>query len=324
MWRQRMTADGVPTGAPEPITSGLGIRHAFINDDGTRIAYSVGSLVANVWRVPILDDREATWSDASQLTFDEAHVEFLDLSPQLDELLLNTNRNGSYDIYVLDLMSGDMSQLTDHTGAEAAPKWSPDAARLTFTSMRSGNRDVWTMNRTGGELRAISPHDAEDWEPDWSPDGSTILFASARGGRLQLFTAPAEGGTAQLFADVRAEWQRFSPSGDRVVFSQRQNFPSLWLLSSETGEAEQLTTARDYTAEWSPSGSHLYFVRISENDESDIWSRSLADGSERRLTNFRGKLGELGYLALASDGETLYFTWEQNSGDIWVADIVYD
>ena len=34
--------------------------------------------VANVWRVPILGDREAGWEDAEQVTFDEASVASLD------------------------------------------------------------------------------------------------------------------------------------------------------------------------------------------------------------------------------------------------------
>ena len=42
--------------------------------DGTKLAYSRGGLVSNLWRVPIFSDRPAKWEDAEQLTFDEACV----------------------------------------------------------------------------------------------------------------------------------------------------------------------------------------------------------------------------------------------------------
>jgi len=32
----------------------------------------------------------------------------------------------------------------------------------------------------------------------------------------------------------------------------------------------------------------------------------------------------LGFLALATDGEFLYFTWQVRLGDIWVMDVVWD
>ena len=38
--------------------------------------------VSNVWRVPILSDRPATWADAVQLTSERAFIEFVDASPE--------------------------------------------------------------------------------------------------------------------------------------------------------------------------------------------------------------------------------------------------
>ena len=38
--------------------------------DGRKVAYSKGRPIANVWRVPIPEGREAVWADAEQLTFD--------------------------------------------------------------------------------------------------------------------------------------------------------------------------------------------------------------------------------------------------------------
>ena len=57
------------------------IRSAAFSPDSTKVAYSRGRPVSNVWRVPILTDRPANWGDAKQITFDNALVEFFDVSP---------------------------------------------------------------------------------------------------------------------------------------------------------------------------------------------------------------------------------------------------
>ena len=44
--------------------------------------------------------------------------------------------------------------------------------------------------------------------------------------------------------------------------------------------------------------------------------------TERPVTDFRGRRGTLNEFALATDGDYLYFVWEENLGDIWVMDVV--
>ena len=64
----------------------------------------------------------------------------------------------------------------------------------------------------------------------------------------------------------------------------------------------------------------LYFER-----SEDYWALSLADRSERQLTEFEGKHGRLTESEVHStDGRYLYFLWNTDIGDIWVADLVQD
>ena len=51
-------------------------------------------------------------------------------------------------------------------------------------------------------------------------------------------------------------------------------------------------------------------------------SRSLESGTERTIASLEGKPGSLGRFALATDENYLYFTWDENVGDIWVMDVV--
>ena len=51
---------------------------------------------------------------------------------------------------------------------------------------------------------------------------------------------------------------------------------------------------------------------------------SLEDGRESPVTDFSGRYGSLFWFSLATDGDYLYFTWEEDLGDIWVMDVVQE
>ena len=110
LWLQGMGPDAEPEDSPQPVTVGIGMRHAVFSPDGTKLAYSRGREVANLWRVPILEDRPATWADAEQLTFDEALIEVVDVSPDGQRLLISSDRSGNPDVWIMDTESGEQIQ----------------------------------------------------------------------------------------------------------------------------------------------------------------------------------------------------------------------
>ena len=149
---QRLSEDAIPEGPPLALTVGIGMRTAAFSPDETKLAYLKGRWVANVWRVPILTDRVATWDDAQQLTFDEAYVEYMDVSPDGELLAINSDRGGNADLWTMPVAGGEMTQIT----TDPRPDWSPDGSEVAFYSMRSGNRDIWVLPSSGGAARQIT------------------------------------------------------------------------------------------------------------------------------------------------------------------------
>jgi len=70
LWRLRITGDGAAIRMPQRITTGLWISYAAFSPDGTKLAYTKGQRIGNVWQVPIpqTGSPPATWEDARQLT----------------------------------------------------------------------------------------------------------------------------------------------------------------------------------------------------------------------------------------------------------------
>jgi Tol biopolymer transport system component/predicted Ser/Thr protein kinase len=320
LWRQEI-GDGVVMGEPEPLTTGVGMRTAFFAPDGTRLAYSRGRLVGNLWRVPIGDDSPATWSDAQQLTFDEAHLEFADVSPDGTLIALSSDRAGNPDLWLMPAGGGEMQQLTTDPTPDWFPRFSPDGSRIAFYAYRSGNRDLWVMPANGGQAKQITRNPAQDFYPSWSPDGSSLVFWSVRDGNEDIYAIAFDGsGEKRLTDDSAADRSpAISPDGAWIVFwSFRGGSGAVWRMPREGGEPVRLASPGFYPI-WSRDGRAVYFL-----DRNDLWMVPAEGGEVRKLTDFSGKRGSMAVDCLATDGKYLYFTWREDAGDIWVMDVVYE
>jgi Tol biopolymer transport system component len=320
LWQQSVADDGTPTGKPLAITQGLGIRSAAFSRDGSKLAYSRGAKVANVWRVPILSDGSATWSDAKQLTSDNAFIEFVDASPDGSSLVLSSDRRGNPDLWLMPAAGGEMTPLTTDPTPDWFPRWSPDGQEIAFHAYRTGNRDIFVMPSRGGAARQLTSDPAQDRMPSWSPDGQEVAFQSARlGGARRTWIVPTNGGEAYEFSvgSGGAEW---SPDGAWLLVVRQGG---LYRVSRQGGEPVRLSSADPSSIfRFSPDGKSIYYSVVGGPKENhDLWKLSLDRGQRSRLTTLQGRRGNLGQ-AFTTDGRNLYFTWREDNGDIWVMDVV--
>ncbi len=74
---------------------------------------------------------------------------------------------GTYDLYVIEIATGRIIQLTHDAGRNEHPTWSPDGRHLTFESNRSGSKQVWTMLADGTNPKQLTEK-GENWNANWS------------------------------------------------------------------------------------------------------------------------------------------------------------
>lgn len=118
---------------------------------------------------------------------------------------------------------------------------------------------------------------------------------------------------------ILPEW---SPDGRHIVYTNMEVFwgdTEVWKASSAGENPERIAVSDGWVARWSRDGRFIYFLR-----DHNVWRVSAEGGGERQLTDLVGKRGEMGVLSLTTDGRHLYFTWWEDTGDIWVMDVVSD
>lgn len=149
-----------------------------------RITYSAGADTSPAWN-PKTGQQVASISDRGGLpqlylmNADGTNPTKIDLqdmgyvidpawSPNGQLLVFSWRRpNGNYDIYVMDVTSHQLLQLTRDASRNERPSWAPDGRHIVFESTRTGTRQIWTMLADGTQLRQLTTQ-SENESPNWS------------------------------------------------------------------------------------------------------------------------------------------------------------
>ena len=141
-------------------------------------------------------------SEPRRLTADAGLDYNAAISPDGRWVVFTSERNGSPDLYVLDLHDDAGPRLlVGGPAMEDAAAISPDGRRLLFVSTRDGNADIFQMPfrpddpHAAGEARNLTSHVAGDYNPAFSPDGTRILFSSSRDTAVATSTGASPGPT---------------------------------------------------------------------------------------------------------------------------------
>src|SRR5487761_88497 len=74
---------------------------------------------------------------------------------------------GTYDVYLIEIATGRIIQLTHDAGRNEHPWWAPDGRHLVFESNRTRSRQIWEMLADGTAQKQITPT-GNNWDSSWS------------------------------------------------------------------------------------------------------------------------------------------------------------
>jgi len=75
---------------------------------------------------------------------------------------------GNYDIYIMDVATRQIVEVTRDAGRNERPSWAPDGRHIVFESTRGGDRQIWVMLADGSQAHQLTTAGHNE-SPNWSP-----------------------------------------------------------------------------------------------------------------------------------------------------------
>ena len=149
------------------------------------------------------------------------------------------NDNKRLHLFLIDLSSGAITQLTTGNFYEHSVDWSPGGEEILFASNQEPdadqffNYDLFALKVTDKSIRRLTATENIEYRPTWSPDGRTIVYQGCKRGLTDLETTmedthlwmiDADGQGRREFAtiDNRQGPPQWSPEGDFVYFTLQE------------------------------------------------------------------------------------------------------
>jgi len=137
----------------------------FIDLPSEQYSYTPTWNPRQAWQVVYQGEKGLVQFDVNQQAQTMLTTDFRDgspvFSPDGTKLALTYHQHDHWEIYILDLTTGDRHRLTKPPILakpqynSAAPTWSPDGSQLAFLTDRTGQWEVWVMNVDGREQQAL-------------------------------------------------------------------------------------------------------------------------------------------------------------------------
>jgi Tol biopolymer transport system component len=206
--------------------------------------------------------------------------------------------NPFYQIYTMDLVSGDTMRVSPGTGKTTCAFFNPETGDILFASTHHDPRspqlqqEELTFRASGQERRYSWDYDPEmelyvrsartgtirrltnargyDAEASYSPDGQWIVFSSTR----------------------QAYNRQLSPGEQKQLETDPSFFAEIYIMRSDAdgSGATRLTNVNGYDGGpfFSPDGKRIVWRRFDEQGLiADVWTMNPDGSDQRQITDFK-------------------------------------
>jgi dipeptidyl aminopeptidase/acylaminoacyl peptidase len=210
-------------------------------------------------------------------------------------------------LYVFDVASKAVVQITSGDFDDEQPAWSPDGKLLAFRSNRSTpdpdrtyDTNIWVVSADntdkGAHLTQVTTNPGSDGSPAWSPDGKWITYVTQLDPKLLVYAthhiavSPATGGEAKVLTlafDRSSRSPRFSPDGQFIYFiADDDGTEDLFRIPAAGGEITRAISGHVVVSNYTIAKSGDLATQITSMDRpAEIFTTTTSGGPLTRITH---------------------------------------
>jgi dipeptidyl aminopeptidase/acylaminoacyl peptidase len=252
--------------------------------------------------------------------------------PTATEGLTRFNDNRRLHVYVADLATRQVRQLTTGNFYEHSIDWSPRGDELLFVSNREANPDttfnydVFAARMKDGVVRRLTATKSAEYFPTWSPDGTRIAFTGTHRDLTSsettmedthVWVMNADGSNRQEIGasiDNRQGAPQWSPDGKALYFSVQERGSTKLMsiavpptVAANTEAPQPVIAERGNLGSWSVGKDSIAYTFSTPGAPAELFIKN-ASGA-KPLTTLNASL-----LATKSVAEVEPFTFKSFDG----------
>ena len=253
---------------------------------------------------PLVSQQAATYQERDfltrirRLTVDGKRAGEGYWSPDGKRLVFQSEReagNPFYQIYVLDLTSGETERVSPGVGKTICAFFRPGTDEIEFASTHADPKskqyqdeelafrasgkerryswdydpemDIFSHNRKTGATKRLTTAKGYDAEGSYSPDGQWIAFSSMR----------------------QAYDHALDAKEKKMLDENASYFADIYIMRADGSEQRQLTNVPGYDGGpfFTPDGSRIVWRRFDESGIiADVWTMKPDGSDQRQITSF--------------------------------------
>ncbi len=230
----------------------------------------------------------------SCLTNNKFDNRYASYSPDGKKILFESNRNGNWNIYIMDPNGENQQSLITSKYADRRPSWHPNGKKILFESERSGKIELYLLNLKNKKVNKIS--NLKNGEPmfgSFSPNGKFIAIGLKESeDKSNIFLLNKKGRIIKPLTngDTRSTYPRWSKNGKEITYFSRKETNNkddeIYKLNIENGHDVRLTNwpKHNFCPSWSYDGNKIAYVTSMEGTRPEIYIMDSNGENQTRIT----------------------------------------
>jgi len=226
-------------------------------------------------------------------------------SPDGKKIVFSADRDGNYDLFVMDEKGQNVIQVMASPEDEMDPAWAPDGQSLIFTERikkpLGTQLSLWMINLTSKQKSRVIPEfSSSQILSDPSPGAPLLAFTGKRTLGWDVFVYDLSSHQYKgLTEGGKSCRPRFSRDGQKIVYVSHKvdGKGDIWTMGSDGTNQLRITErdeTYDYFPSWSPDGKQVVFcsnLKSAYADKGDwaLYLVSLDDKNAILLFDSPGK-----------------------------------
>lgn len=158
------------------------------------------------------------------------------LSPDGRQIAFGSNVDGVMNLWLVDLSTKKLEQLTFDKQGIGFPVWSPDGKMLAAQRQHGDDQDLVVVNPASGAVQDVLADHAKNWVNSWSRNGDRLYYAKQEdNGVWNIWAISRSTGDQKRLTRYNSlngyvRYPASSPRGDQLVYEYSASTSNIWVL----------------------------------------------------------------------------------------------